>query len=192
MDIFQKISTKVLHSPRLAESEDAEQWILRANYKAIVRFWLHRGLCACVLSCFSLVWLFSTLYTIAHQAPLSMGFSRQEYLSVWPCPLPADLLHSGIRPMSLMSLDIRELAGRVFITSTIWEGYLSKIIYTQNLVCVNICIHMCVYVYRYTMSEYRTQGEEKLVGPWDSPDKNTGVVCNFLLLWTMFCQSSSL
>ena len=38
MDIFQKISTKVLHSPWLAESEDAEQWIMRANYEAIVRF----------------------------------------------------------------------------------------------------------------------------------------------------------
>ena len=34
---------------------------------------------ACVLSHFSSVWLFDTLWTIAHQAPLSMGFSRQEY-----------------------------------------------------------------------------------------------------------------
>ena len=36
---------------------------------------------ACVLSCFSHVWLFATLWTIAHQVPLSIGFSRQEYWS---------------------------------------------------------------------------------------------------------------
>ena len=36
---------------------------------------------ACLLSCFSLIWLFATLWTIACQAPLSMGFSRQEYWS---------------------------------------------------------------------------------------------------------------
>ena len=112
MDIFQKISTKVLHSPRLAESEDAEQWILRANYKAIVRFWLHRGLCACVLSCFSLVWLFSTLYTIAHQAPLSMGFSRQEYLSGLPFPSPGNLPDPGIEPKD--RTQVSRIAGRRF------------------------------------------------------------------------------
>ena len=40
--------------------------------------------CACMLSHFSQVWLFATLWTIAHQAPLSMGFSRQEYWSGLP------------------------------------------------------------------------------------------------------------
>ena len=43
--------------------------------------------CACVLSCFSHIWLFMTLCTVAHQAPLSMGFSRQEYWSGLPHPL---------------------------------------------------------------------------------------------------------
>ena len=38
-------------------------------------------MCLCVLSCFSCVQLFTTLWTIACQAPLSMGFSRQEYWS---------------------------------------------------------------------------------------------------------------
>ena len=42
----------------------------------------------CVLSCFSRVRLFTTLWTIAHQAPLSMGFSRQEYWSELPFPSP--------------------------------------------------------------------------------------------------------
>ena len=41
------------------------------------------------------------LWTVAHQAPLSMGFSRQEYWSGLPCPPPGDLPDPGIKPMSL-------------------------------------------------------------------------------------------
>ena len=41
---------------------------------------------ACMLSHYSQVWLFVTLWTVAHQAPLSLGFSRQEYWSGLPCP----------------------------------------------------------------------------------------------------------
>ena len=41
---------------------------------------------ACMLSRFSLVQLCATLWTAAHQAPLSTGFSRQEYWSGWPFP----------------------------------------------------------------------------------------------------------
>ena len=51
----------------------------------------------CVLSRFSRVCLFVTLWTVAHQAPLSMGFSRQEYWSALLCPLPGDLPNSGIK-----------------------------------------------------------------------------------------------
>ena len=54
----------------------------------------------CVPSCFSGVRLFVILWTVARQAPLSMGFSRQEYLSGLPCPPPGDLSDSGIEPMS--------------------------------------------------------------------------------------------
>ena len=45
-----------------------------------------------MLSHFSRVRLFATLWTVAHQAPLSMRFSRQEYWSGLPCPPPADTL----------------------------------------------------------------------------------------------------
>ena len=43
------------------------------------------------MCCFSRVSLFVTLWTVAQQAPLSMGFSRQEYWSGLPCPPPRDL-----------------------------------------------------------------------------------------------------
>ena len=44
--------------------------------------------------------LFATPWTVACQAPLSMGFSRQEYWSGLPCPTPGDLPDAGIEPMS--------------------------------------------------------------------------------------------
>ena len=44
--------------------------------------------------------LFATPWTVAHQAPLSMGFSRQEYWSGLPFPSPGDLSNSGIEPGS--------------------------------------------------------------------------------------------
>jgi len=55
---------------------------------------------------FSWVRLFVTPWTVAHQAPLSMGFSRQEYWSGLPFPSPGDLPDPGIEPRSpLLKLD---------------------------------------------------------------------------------------
>ena len=59
----------------------------------------------------SRVRLFAALWPVAHQAPLSMGFSRQEYWSGLPFPPPGDLPHPGIEPLSLAS---PALAGRFF------------------------------------------------------------------------------
>ena len=63
-------------------------------------FWLSACVCPNRFSC---VWLFVTLWVVAHQAPLSMGFSRQEYWSRLPCPPPGDLPDPGIEPASLTS-----------------------------------------------------------------------------------------
>ena len=77
---------------------------------------------AWLLSHFSCVWLFVTLWTIAPQAPLSLGFSRQEYWTRLSCPSPEHLPYPGIEPVSLMS----PATGRcfflfVFTTITTWE-----------------------------------------------------------------------
>ena len=66
--------------------------------------------CAQLLSC---VQLFVTLWTIACQAPLSIGFSSQEYWSGLPFLPPGDLPDPGIEPMSLVS---PALAGGFFTT----------------------------------------------------------------------------
>ena len=49
----------------------------------------------------SRVHLFATPWTVAYQAPLSMGFSRQEYWSRLPFPSPGDLPDPGMGPGSL-------------------------------------------------------------------------------------------
>ena len=62
-----------------------------------------RGLitgCGCTLSCFSWVLFFVTPWTVAHQSPLSVGFSRQKHWSGLPCPPPGDLPYPGTQPRS--------------------------------------------------------------------------------------------
>ena len=60
-------------------------------------FWVH-CMRAKLLQC---VWLFATLWAVACQAPLSMGFPRQEYWSRLPCPPSGSLPDPGIKPVSL-------------------------------------------------------------------------------------------
>ena len=72
-----------------------------------------------MLSHFRHVQLFTNLWTVAHQAPLSVGFYRQEYWSGLPCPPPGDPPDPGIKPASLTSL---ALAGGFFTTGTTWEA----------------------------------------------------------------------
>ena len=98
----------------------------------------------CLLSHFSHVQLFVMLWTVAHQAPLSMGFSRQERWSGLPFPSPGDLPGPGIDPAPLTSLT---LAGRFFTTSTTLEVHIC--------VCVSIYMlyidtHILVYGSIYT------------------------------------------
>ena len=69
-----------------------------------VRMWELYYKEGCVLNHFSLIRLCTTLWTAAHQAPLSMGFSRQEYQSGLLCPSPGDLLTQVLNPSLLYLL----------------------------------------------------------------------------------------
>ena len=71
-----------------------------------------------MLSRFSHVRLFATLWTVARQAPLSMGFSRQEYWSGLPRLPPGGLPDPGTEAASLSPA----LAGGLFTTGTTWEA----------------------------------------------------------------------
>ena len=74
---------------------------------------------ACMLSCLIHVQLFAVLWTIACQAPLSMGFPSQEYWSGLPFPFPGDFPDPGFEPASLTSL---ALASGFFTCRATWEA----------------------------------------------------------------------
>ena len=88
-----------------------------------VRVYLCVRICVCmhahVLSCFSHIQFCATSWTVACQASLSMGFSRQECWDGLQCPPPGDLPNPGIEPTSLT---YPALAGRFFTTSATWEA----------------------------------------------------------------------
>ena len=84
--VVQIIQLPLVQLPSLTSSKNTQMYV-----------------CACVLSPFSPIQLFATLWTVAHQAPLSMRFSRQEYWSRLPFPHPGDLPSPRNKPMSLMS-----------------------------------------------------------------------------------------
>ena len=69
----------------------------------------------CGVGGFSCVWLFVTPWTVAHQIPLSMEFSRQEYRSGLSFPTPEYIPDPGIQPASLAP---PALTGRFFTNST--------------------------------------------------------------------------
>ena len=71
-----------------------------------------------MLSHFSHLRLYVALWTVACQAPLSMGFSRREYWNGLPFP-PGDLPNPAIEPLSLSS---PALVGGFFTTSTTWAA----------------------------------------------------------------------
>ena len=79
-----------------------------------------------MLSHFSHVRFFGTLWAVAQQAPLSMGFSRQVHCSGLTGPLPGDLLDPGMEPESLMS---PALAARFFT----WEANMNGVLVGKSL-----------------------------------------------------------
>ena len=67
----------------------------------------HSTVYVCMLSCFSCVPLFGVLWTVAFQAPPSMGFSSQAHWSELPCPPPEDLPNPGIKPASPVAPEVK-------------------------------------------------------------------------------------
>ena len=96
----------------------------------------------CVLSHFSHVQLFETLWIVTWQTPLSMGFSRQEYWGGLPFPSPGDLPNPEIKPTS------PALAGGFFTTEPPGKH--------QESTCpqINIAAHAFFQWFNYKLSTY--------------------------------------
>ena len=116
-----------------------------------------------LLSRFSHVWLFVTPWTVAHQALLSMGLSRQEYWSRLPFPSSGDLPGPGIEPASLTS---SALAGGFFTTGVSWEAPYMDLKQVTSLSRV---------------LQPRGLQPTRLLHPWDFTGMSTGVGCHCLL-----------
>ena len=123
----------------------------------------------CMLSC---IWFFATPWTVAHQTPLSMEFSRQEYWSVLPFAPPGDLPDPGIEPMTPAS---PALAGRVFTTASPGLGFKLR----------------CVWFWSSGLLHYFTKAEEPEIKLPTSvgSSKSKGVPEKHLFLFYWLCQS---
>ena len=135
--------------------------------------------CLCAWS-LSRVRLFVTLWIVAHQVSLSVGFSRQEYWKHWsglPFTTPGDLPDSGIEPKCPVS---PALAGRFFTTVPSGKSHIyvyihyiyiyspwgckesdmtERLNWTDIYICVCVCVCVCVCTHTYTEGE---QGRERV------------------------------
>ena len=114
-----------------------------------------------MLRYFSCVCLFVTLWTLDCQAPLSMGFSRQEYQGGLPFPTPGDLPNSGIKPRSPVSpalqADSLPLSHRCIPSIVIrlfvffFKGWLYCLIALNHssgfLLYLCLSVHLCISIY---------------------------------------------
>ena len=134
MNIDAKILSRILTNriQRNSKRSITTNWDLSLGLKIVQ----HKQINKCgpyILSRFSQVWVFVNLWIVAHQAALSMGFSRQEYWSGLPWPPPEDLPNPGIEPKSLTS---PALAGRFFTTSTTWGAYICATCWVKCLIWI--------------------------------------------------------
>ena len=106
------VETIKKHIFRHSIEQNKFQMLLRTNH--LKHTLVHLELRSCACSVISIMSNSVTLWTVAHQAPLPMGFSRQEYWIGLPCPPSGDLPNPGIK---LASPKSPALAGRFFTTS---------------------------------------------------------------------------
>ena len=118
--------------------------------------WLSISTCVCV--CAQLlghVRLCVTPRTVAHQDPLSMGFSRQEYWIGCPFPSSGDLPNPGIQPMSLAS---PALVIRFCTTCTTWEAHPSSHYWFISQAITTLWVLVNINKVKCCGDQYFTQG----------------------------------
>ena len=130
-------------------------------------------MCACMLSRFSCVWLFCDLMDCSPPGSSVRGILQARTLG-W-VDMPWDLPNPEIEPSSLMP---SALAGRFFTTSATWEALVVTCAVLTHSVVSNV------------LQPHGLQGA-RLLCPWDSPGKNTGVACHFFLQGIFPAQRSN-
>ena len=115
-----------VHSVKIKNPMDGEAWWASTTKKL------------------SSVWLFATPWTVAHQAPQSLGFSKTEYWSGLPFPSPGDLPNPGIKPRS------PTLQADPLTSEPPWKTYIY--IYTHTHTHTYICTHTYIYIHSQFMN----------------------------------------
>ena len=139
-------------------------------------------------------------WTVSHQAPLSMGFPRQEYQSRLPFPSPGDLPNPRIEPMS-PALQAGSLPLRHWVSpeSSAWQA--DFFFFPTESLGAGGLIHVCQSVSRPvssvaqpcpTLLQTHELCSTRLLCPWDFPGKNTGTGCHSLLQGIFPTQGSNL
>ena len=131
-----------------------------------------QSLCACILSRFSHVSIFATPWTVAHQAPLFMGFSRQEYWSGLLCLSSGDLPDPGMELTSLLS---PALASRFFTTSFSTDS--KSLIFHEIWICLlgilwetDVTLHFSESYHLHILHSIFNQHTTRLLlGPTSAP-----------------------
>ena len=109
ISLIHDFSVKVTLSPKVLNID----WFWKRRGKTkLATICINQKYTYSALGHFSCIWLFLTLWIIACQAPLSIGFSRQEYWAGWPFPPPGVCPNSGIKTVSVKS---PALVGELFI-----------------------------------------------------------------------------
>ena len=122
---------------------------------------------------------------VAHQASLFIGFSRQEYWSELPCPLPGDLPDPEIRPVSLVS---PALAGRFFTTSATWEAP-TQASSVQSLSHVWLFLTPWTVAHQASLSITNSQSLIRLMSIKTVMPSNHLILCHPLLLLPSVCPN---
>ena len=115
-----------------------------------------------MLSCFNCFQLFATPWTVARQAPLSVGFSRQESWRRSLCRPPGDLPDPGIE---LESLTSPALAGGFFTTSATWEA--PEVLYYCTLQGV---VRFKMFYFLFFMSYLHGKYYKPIIGQYRTVD----------------------
>ena len=133
-----------------------------------------------VVESLSRLWLFVTLWTVAHQAPLSMEFPRQESWSGLPFPFLGDLPDPGIEPRG------PTFAGGFFTSWANREALCALYLYNNYNTCYAALSRPFV---SDRLWPHKLQ-PARFLSPWASPGKNTGVGCHALLQGIFSIQGS--
>ena len=137
-----KLATGNKHNLLLFELNCRIHWLLLRIHCILICQQLIASVPLCVLSHFSHILLFVTLWTVAHQSPLSMGFSSSTHWSGLPCLSPGIFLSQGSNPCLLCLLNwlIGSLrlvpAGKPIVSESIakWKEHFRAQILAQILV----------------------------------------------------------